>query len=170
MPCWHASLCRFVQHFRFKSKHLKLLLYFVGYQTSRFDLVDFLIKNYFHRFAKVDGLAEIKRQLTVETEIIRGIIGQQVVHALVPTISIDLLVISYQLLMQFYLHGNDDRTNGICLVKNSTNSPFKSHALFLHVHFALGKDVHPIALLELLYAEIDGWLVHSSACEFNCYR
>lgn len=60
----------------------------------------------------------------------------------------------------------DDDRDDRRLVYHATDSPFETQCFFGHIHFALRKDVHPVAGGQLLDAEIHRRLINATATNY----
>lgn len=59
--------------------------------------------------------------------------------------------------------GNDDGADGVCLEDDAADAPLQPHVLLVHIHLTFREDMHPVAQLELLDAQVDGRLVNAGA-------
>lgn len=129
----------------FNPKRLERLLYLGGNYSARFNLVELLVEDFFHRFAKINGLAKVECQFGVESKIIRRVIWKHVAHSFMPN------------------RKNDGNARRISFKDDSPDAPFQSHMFFFHVDLAFGKYMHPVAHFQLLYAKVNGWLIDAGA-------
>lgn len=59
-------------------------------------------------------------------------------------------------------NGNNNRHHWT-LVDHPSDAPLEANIFLGHVHLSLGKDVHPVTGLQLVYTDVDGGLINAAA-------
>jgi len=96
-------------------------------------------------FVEIDGLSEIKHNIVAHFESVRLHVGQDSVHSDVPQWNDDGHVIGF---------GNDP-----------AHAPFESYELIFFVDPSFWKYVNPLAAVQLLYREIDSFLMDAATSD-----